>query len=654
MSVIFKTLVWWQWAIMAAIPIVIVLLYFLKLKRQPLEVPSTYLWSRTIEDLHVNTIWQRLRRNILLFLQLLLILLLILALLRPGWRGTELSDERFVFLIDNSASMSATDRDPSRLEAAKELTADIVGQMKAGNSAMVISFSNQAQVRQTYTESRRALRRQIDNIQPTAHSTDIGDALRAAAGLANPGLTRLENQQAVDEALPATVYILSDGGFRQVTDFAIGNLTPIFVPVGEEDAENVGIVAFSTDRNPEDPLRMQAFCSIANYGLEKVTVLIELFIQDESVDLVELTVEPQQEKGWHFDLPDLDEAVLRLDMQHDDALQIDNVAYSAVNRPRLSRVLVVTPGDEALRMALSTDQIRELALVSIVSPNVLNQQEHQSQAATGAYDLIIYDRCQPVRMPQANTLFIGALPSDNRWKWKATKKPPAIIDIDQVHPLSQLINMNFVMIAEGYTLTPPPGSNVLFDAIDGPIFAVGPREGLEDAVLGFPLLTTEDGETTPNTTWSLRPSFPVFVYNAVRYLGGSRGSSGVTSIRAGESITLRSVVTTNSLTVVTPRGRKSQVTRDSQNTFVYTDTEELGVYEVRHPGTDFTQRFVVNLFDAQESNIAPRADVELGHKTVEGVPGLQSTRKELWKWILFLGFLVLAVEWYIYNRRVYL
>ena len=63
------------------------LLYFLKLKRQPLEVPSTYLWSRTIEDLHVNSIWQRLRRNLLLFLQILLILLLMLALLRPGWRA---------------------------------------------------------------------------------------------------------------------------------------------------------------------------------------------------------------------------------------------------------------------------------------------------------------------------------------------------------------------------------------------------------------------------------------------------------------------------------------------------------------------------------------------------------------------------------------
>ena len=32
---------WWQWLILAAVPPAIIALYFLKLKRRPLEVPST-------------------------------------------------------------------------------------------------------------------------------------------------------------------------------------------------------------------------------------------------------------------------------------------------------------------------------------------------------------------------------------------------------------------------------------------------------------------------------------------------------------------------------------------------------------------------------------------------------------------------------------
>ena len=96
------------WLAVGLVPPAIFALYFLKLKRQPLEVPSTYLWKRSIEDLHVNSLWQRLRQNLLLFLQLLLVALAMFALLRPGWEGTKLDGDRFVFLIDNSASMSAT------------------------------------------------------------------------------------------------------------------------------------------------------------------------------------------------------------------------------------------------------------------------------------------------------------------------------------------------------------------------------------------------------------------------------------------------------------------------------------------------------------------------------------------------------------------
>src|SRR5262249_60804229 len=96
---IINTLTWWQWGLLGLVPPAIIALYFLKLKRQPLEVPSTYLWSKTIEDLHVNSLWQRLRQSLLLFLQLLVVSLIALTLLRPGWSGTKLHGKRFVFLI---------------------------------------------------------------------------------------------------------------------------------------------------------------------------------------------------------------------------------------------------------------------------------------------------------------------------------------------------------------------------------------------------------------------------------------------------------------------------------------------------------------------------------------------------------------------------
>ena len=207
-------LTWWQWLILAAVPPAIVALYFLKLKRHPLIVPSTYLWHKSIEDLHVNTIWQRLRRNILLLLQLLVIFLVMGALLRPSWQGTKLIGSRFIFLIDNSASMSATDVKPNRLDEAKRQVGDLIDQMKSGDVAMLISFADTARVEQGFTDDRGLLHRRLEAIEPTKRSTSLLEALKLASGLANPGRSGEDvSDVRVAEAMPATLYIFSDGRF---------------------------------------------------------------------------------------------------------------------------------------------------------------------------------------------------------------------------------------------------------------------------------------------------------------------------------------------------------------------------------------------------------------------------------------------------------
>ena len=253
-----------QWALLAAVPPAILLLYFLKLKRQPVEVPSTYLWKRTIEDLHVNTIWQRLRQSLLLLLQILLVLLLAIACLRPGQSGTKLEGARFVFALDTSASMTATDVKPTRFDAAKKQIETMIDQMKQGDVAMLISFSSSAIVEHSFTDNRRSLRQRLSEIKVTNRTSNLEEVLRQAAGLANPGRSSggeaNERDAPVAQALAAKLFIVSDGGMPPVPNFSLGNIEPVFVKVGEDQVAKLWHHPNDRRSQPDSARRNTDFC----------------------------------------------------------------------------------------------------------------------------------------------------------------------------------------------------------------------------------------------------------------------------------------------------------------------------------------------------------------------------------------------------------
>ena len=653
-----------QWLLLAAVPPAIISLYFLKLKRHPVEVPSTYLWTRTIEDLHVNSIWQRLRQSLLLFLQLLVLLLAILACLRPGWRGTNLIGDRFIFMIDTSASMSATDVGPSRLEAAKKHALGLIEQMESSDVAMVISFSDVPRIEQAFTNNRSALRQAVNKTSQTNRRTNISEALRHASGLANPGRTSQAGTSDVQvaDALPATMYIISDGGVPAVPDFAPGNLTARYVKIGTASPKNVGIVAFSTQRNPEKPGQLQAFARLENSGAEDVEVEVALYLNGGLVDASSENVPTDAAQGVSFVLNDINSAVLKLEVQYKDDMSLDNTAFATINTPRRARVLVVTPGNDALKFAITTEATARVADVAFADPATLDTKEHETLALSGAYDLIVYDRCTPKVMPEANTLFIGRVPPADGWSAEEPKPSPLIIDIDRLHPLMHLVELGSILIYDSLPLKGPEGATSLIDADNGSLLMIAPRKGFEDVALAFELVGEyPDGDVNAKTNWPRRKSFPVFVMNAVRYLGGARASLDVQGSQPGQPVKLRTEAPTDQITVESPTRVRTQVQREGQNLFVFSRAEELGVYTVREGSErEAGQHFAINLFDSRESDLVPREVIDIPYfdEKTEQV-GLRASlaepsRKEMWKLLLIVGLLVLVFEWYVYNRRVYL
>ena len=100
-------------AFAAALPVV-VLFYLLKRKRVVRLVSSTVLWQKFLAETQASAPFQRLRKNWLLILQLILLILAVLALSRPYFAAKIKPAQLRVIILDASASMLATDESPSR------------------------------------------------------------------------------------------------------------------------------------------------------------------------------------------------------------------------------------------------------------------------------------------------------------------------------------------------------------------------------------------------------------------------------------------------------------------------------------------------------------------------------------------------------------
>ena len=157
-----------------ALPL-LVAMYFLKLRRKRLDVSSTLLWKRAIQDLQVNAPFQKLKKSLLLLLQLLLLAALLLAFAGPMIRTSAPPGRRTIIVIDHSASMNATDERPTRLDRAREVALRLVESAGAGSeddagSMMIVSFAHQARVVQPFTTDQALLRSAIRGIPATLYA----------------------------------------------------------------------------------------------------------------------------------------------------------------------------------------------------------------------------------------------------------------------------------------------------------------------------------------------------------------------------------------------------------------------------------------------------------------------------------------------------
>ena len=716
----------------------IILLYFLKLKRKPLEVPSTFLWRKSIEDLRVNSLLQWLRENILLILQVLALLILIYAILGFRFHGNTTRGRHYILIIDNSASMSATDVQPSRLVWAKQEALKEIDAAGDDDFGMVIVFNSKATTLQTYTSNRAKLRQAVESIEPTHRPTRIEEALNLADSLANPArstedvASRPEDEKPGEErsyvppqGIASTIHLYSDGRFANLSESilaglnsrlagntsVLGNLNLKYHMAGGTGAEstnNLGIVAFnalqlagetSKKANP-DVKKLQILVRVRNYRLEPAAVTLKLDVilggkiaipeqkvlalparkltKGEGED-AEVVDEPGEVTAT-FILPSLDlrtNIVLHAHLENaNDSFPLDDEAWLVVGTVRKAKVLIVGGANPVLEAFFDQEATQRVAKVERLSAADLEKDAYRQPARSGQVDLVIFDRCAPADesdMPQANTFFIDHPPPPWKRSGLPLKNPYLVVSKKDQPLLRHLTTLWDVVVNEAFRFDVkndlsekakaelqlpetdarkrvlPPLTRLIEAGAETPVLFILPRGSYTDLVMTFPLINNK-GDLTTN--WPLQPSFPLFLRNVLYHLGNVGDAIGEDSVQPGEPMVLRPEAGVQWLKVTPPRGESVKLTKNQRADFTFGATDLLGVYQVARD--DGGQRsFAVNLLDANESHIEPKPEIHIGNERFSK----DQERKqplELWKWIILLALILLMVEWYIYNRRVYI
>lgn len=655
-----------------AVPL-LVLMYFLKLRRRRLPVSSSLLWKRAVQDLQVNAPFQRLRRNILLLLQLLALIAALVALAGPILLMRSGPGRRYVLLIDRSASMNATDVDAgTRLDEAKRRARRFVGTLRRPGAfslgetdmAMVVAFSSGAKLMCNFTSDRDRLLDAIDAIDPTDESTTLDEAMTVAQAFARPAG---EGAEQAPESL-ATIELFSDGRIAESDAPVLGDGEVNFHRVGSSGA-NVAVVAMEARRSYERADEAEVFVALGNYGRRAMRRDVQLSLDGAVRSVRRVTIPPARDvaddeppepgkTAVAFSLTHPEAGVLEARIlpppgeRSDDPLAVDDAGWAVLPAPRRLSALLVTAHNPPLRSAL---EACPLARLDVRSPEAFAA-DVGSLGAGGAYDAIVLDAGAlppDAELPRGRYLVFGRPPAVAGAKVRGTLENQTVIDWRARHPVLQFANLEGLFAAECVRFDLPRGAELLaeFDGRGANLATETPSPvpaiGLVRRRASTFLLVSFDAM---RSNWPFEPSFVMFCYNAVTFLATESGGERRT-LRVGEPIVLDRLPTGASAVVEGPDGHSEPVEVQESGALRYPGTDRAGVYRVTVTGGGgrSIETFAAGVLDERESRIAPAEEVVLAGRSVAASDSPASRGNvPIWPWLATAALALVCVEWVVY------
>jgi Ca-activated chloride channel homolog len=615
-----------------AIPIL--LLYMLKLRRREITVSSTLLWQMLLRDRQANTPWQRLKRSMLLFMQLLILAALVLALARPAQSVPSLVSGPVVVILDASASMQTAEGDTTRFEAAQEAVQEMIDALSESSSMTLILAGLQPEILSSMENDKGILREALESAQPSNGRANWEAVFSIASGAASA---------AGRNGREASLVIVSDGGIPE-------GLPPLPVPVrylptGSE-AENIAISALALRPGSRG---IELFARVTNYGQTAATAVLSFYFEEQLFEAQQVELAGGESQG-HFvrelpERPGIYTARLSSPAPSGsplDAFPLDNTAFAVHTPTREGRVLLISPGSVFLERVLAS--IPEITPYRAIQIPVSNPPEVLLPGER--FDLYVFDGQLPDELPEGNLLLVNP-PPDQRFGIGEMIPTASVIE-PSGHAVGHYVDWSSVHIQQARQVDLPVwGESVAL--VDGnPFIYAGELAGRRVAVLAFDLRDSD---------LPVQVAFPILFANLVDYLAPHQAFDAPHGLQPGESLNIRRVMTAEGrpaeqVVIASPSGR-NYAYLPGESGFLFSDTGELGVYSVNFLAetSQSVEYFTVNLFDEGESFIRPAESIQVGRASISPTTPAESGWREFWPALAALALLLLLLEWWIYHRR---
>ncbi|MBW2412007.1 MAG: VWA domain-containing protein, partial [Deltaproteobacteria bacterium] len=482
---------------------ILILIHTLKPKPRQVEVSNLFLWQAVLKERSRDLSFERLKRNLPLMLQILLVILAALALANPTWEYSVSRSGNLILVVDTSASMKTNTASGTRFERAIEKALDLIEQRGNDQKILIVEAAKKPLVKVGFSDDTRQAMRMIKSLTPTDQSAELKPAIYLALSF-------------VDASRRDSIYVITDGAGGDLSGLVKRHpmIKPVIVSGGQN---NIGIIRFEFRQAFAGYDQYEIMLEVKNFTPAAVECPVRLSIDNTVLFEDPIFLRALEKKVLIIPYSGLITGIARAHLSIDDDFSIDNQAYLSLNASKDVWVLLVSEGNYFLEKLLGAYPNFKVNAVKEIIPSSWQEQVLR-------HDIVIVDRMDFPETQKGNFLLINAYSPSIPLVKTGEILFPRNIHWDHGNPIMANVDFGGMVVEQATLLQAGKQAVPVVESADTGLLYTYENDGLRAAIMGFDITRSD---------LPFKIAFPVMMSNIVNWLNPHKLEFSALQARAG-------------------------------------------------------------------------------------------------------------------------